>query len=161
MLYGHPQITNDRKPPEDLVRRMEREWPKIRMGWHNEYGCWVLLQEPFPNHGQPWDFVLVCNNPATGNPKELGSWVFRFLEMNDPRKNDIVGGIRKAQQDAQIAAGKRRAAWRREEVSEKIARNLNRSVFPHAAKQDPKDPARSNGTIYKMSEGGLLIPAGG
>lgn len=161
MLYGHPELTSDRTPPADLVKRLAREWPKIRIAWHNEWSCWILVQEPFPNHGQPWDFALACNNPVTGNPKEIGSWIFRFLELNDPRKNDFVEGVRSAQKKASEDAGKRRAAWRRQEVSERIARNLRPDLSPVAVSDaDPVRGAKAGGTTYRVTDGGLLVPRG-
>ena len=161
MLYGHPELTSDRKVPKDLEERLLRRFPKIRVAWHNEFGSWVILQAPIA-HDLPWDFVMICDNPATGIPKEIGPWVLRWLELNYEATEDLQANVLKAQATASAARAKRRAAWRKQEVSEPIARAMfpqqfgRRESFAGAGVGVNKPVAG-----FTARESGLIVPSGG
>lgn len=165
MLYGHPELTNDRKPPKDMADRLARSFPKIRVAWHNQFTCWVVLQEPdrTMGDGHPWDFVLVCNNPATGVPKELGPWIFRWLEMNYEATEDLQKHVLDAQKKSAAARAARRAAWREQEVAEPIARRMFPDLWKGRASFAGLNAGKNvpSAAAFKETDSGLLVPKGG
>lgn len=45
MLFGRPYYTHDRTAPGEVVERLAREHPTLRLAWNNAQKCWDILAE--------------------------------------------------------------------------------------------------------------------
>jgi len=134
VAYGHPFLTNDRKPEKSFDRELRERWPDARVAWDNERGRWVIL---YKTRGgvEEWAIVLVVENKDKTFRDLDRRTILRLDEMDtDKHGTEVIEKVIREREVARLARKEQSKTFRREEAAPRLAHALYRdlNIQPHS-----------------------------
>ena len=133
MAYGHPFITNDRKPEKAFVGELKARWPDARVAWDNERGRWIIL---YKTRGgvEEWAIVLVVENKDKSFRDLDKRTILRLDEMDSDKHGDeVIEKVFREREKARLDRKEQYQTFRREDAAPRLAHALYKdlNIQPH------------------------------